>query len=84
MIKQNTWIRPLIVIVVTSILSSLTVLYRTSSTIKQLELENDSLINQNFILQTEVGRYEMGIEIFKERNPSSGKQLGEIINHETE
>lgn len=58
---------------------------------KQLELnnqklqnENDSLINQNFILQTEIGRHEIGHEIFKERNPLGSKQLETIISNETE
>lgn len=58
----------------------------TSLTLKitQQEKVNDSLIDENFMLQSEIGRYEISQEIFKERNPSGAKQLEEIKNHETE
>lgn len=89
--KQNTWIRPLIVIVVTSILSSLTVLYRTSSTTKQLELENESLRSSNdslnaeiFILNVEIGRHEITRDEILSKYPNVGREYEQYYEHKTE
>lgn len=60
------------------------ILNRKNSEIKELESTVDKLSTQNFILQTEVGRYEIGLEIYKERNPSGAKQFDDILSHETE
>lgn len=88
---KNTWVKPLIVIVAVSGLCSLAVSNRTESEMKKLEFtnqklqnESDSLRSEIFILQTEIGRYEMGVEIFKERNPKGAQQIDDIISHETE
>jgi hypothetical protein len=46
--------------------------------------QRDSLRDELFNANTQIGRYEIGIEIFKERNPSGARQLDRIIGHETE
>lgn len=45
---------------------------------------SDSLAMENFPIQTELGRYEVALEIFKERNPNAASQFSDIISHETE
>jgi hypothetical protein len=45
---------------------------------------SDSLAMENFPIQTELGRYEVALEIFKERNPKAASQFSDIISHETE
>lgn len=59
-------------------------MYRKNQEIKELESIVNKLSTQNFILQTEVGRYEIGLEIFKERNSLGAKQFDEILSQETE
>ena len=59
-------------------------MYRKNQEIKELESIVNKLSTENFILQTEVGRYEIGFEIFKERNSSGAKQFDEILSQETE
>lgn len=44
----------------------------------------DSLTNEVFILQTQNGRYEMGMEYLYQTNPKVGKEFEEYINNETE
>ena len=45
---------------------------------------SDSLAMENFPIQTELGRYEVAFEIFKERNPKAASQFSGIISNETE
>jgi hypothetical protein len=45
---------------------------------------NDSLLNELFIKQTEVGRYELSLENLKEINPKAAKQFEDYMSHETE
>ena len=78
-------------IVVTSILSSLTVLYRTSSTTKQLELENESLRASNdslnaeiFILNVEIGRHEITREEVLSKYPNVGREYEQHYEQKTE
>lgn len=63
---------------------TISIMYRKNQEIKELESIVNKLSTENFILQTEVGRYEIGLEIFKERNSSGAKQFDEILSQETE
>jgi hypothetical protein len=49
-----------------------------------LQIVADSLYNENFPCQIELGRYEMAYHILLERNPKAAKQYGDIISNETE
>lgn len=44
----------------------------------------DSLHNENYPCQIELGRYEVAYQIFMERNPRAAHQYGTIISEETE
>ncbi len=44
----------------------------------------DSLSNELFILQTQNGRYELGLQYLYETNPKAGKEFEEYINNNTE
>ncbi len=44
----------------------------------------DSLYNENYPCQIELGRYEVAYQIFMERNPKAAHQYGTIISEETE
>jgi hypothetical protein len=45
---------------------------------------NDSLLNELFIKQTEVGRYELSLDYLKDINPKAAKQFEDYMLHETE
>lgn len=49
-----------------------------------LQLVSDSLYDENFPCQIELGRYEVAYRIFLERNPKAASQFGDIISEETE
>ena len=51
---------------------------------RQTAVNVDSLQNEIFILQTEVGRYEMAAELLKEEDSVAGNKLQVILNKETE
>jgi len=55
-----------------------------SKSIDSLTTITDSLQNEVFILQTQNGRYEMGMEYLYETNPKVGRAFEEYINNETE
>ena len=55
-----------------------------AQTIDSLEKRCDSLYNELFPAQIELGRYQVAYEIFIERNPKAAKQYGDIISNETE
>jgi hypothetical protein len=82
--KEKWYQMSLLGVIVVSIMSILILTNQKDTEIKELQTQNDELISQNFILQTDIGRYEMGIDIFKERDSSGGKRLEEILNKETE
>jgi hypothetical protein len=82
--KEKWYQMSLLGVIVASIVSILILTNQKDTKIKELQTQNDELITQNFVLQTDIGRYEMGIDIFKERDSSGGKQLEEILNKETE
>lgn len=44
----------------------------------------DSLHDENYPCQIELGRYQVAYQIFMERNPKAAKQYGTIISEETE
>lgn len=52
--------------------------------VDSLEVHSDSLYNELFPIQVELGRYEVAYEIFMERNPKAAQQYGTIISEETE
>lgn len=55
-----------------------------AQTIDSLQKRCDSLYNELFPVQIELGRYQVAYEIFMERNPKAAKQYGTIISEETE
>jgi hypothetical protein len=52
--------------------------------VDSLQKVSDSLYNENFPCQIELGRYQIAYEIFLERNPKAASQYGTIISEETE
>jgi hypothetical protein len=59
--------------------------------ISKLKLKVDSLQNLSdsirmeiFPTEVELGRYQIGYEIFMERNPKAASQYSDIISNETE
>lgn len=54
------------------------------SKVDSLSHVGDSLYDENFPCQIELGRYEVAFQIFMERNPKAAEQFGTIISEETE
>ncbi len=44
----------------------------------------DSLAAENFILKTQLGRYELTLDYLQEVNPKAALQASNYMNHETE
>jgi hypothetical protein len=89
--KENTWIRPLIVIVTVSTLSVLVVLNKTDMEMKQLVLKNqklqnecDSLRDELFIEKVDVGRHELTREDILSKYPNVKKEYEKYYEHQTE
>ena len=55
-----------------------------TQTIDSLQKRCDSLYDELFPTQIELGRYQVAYQIFMERNPKAAKQYGTIISEETE
>jgi len=51
---------------------------------EQLQAQVDSLKSENFILQTQLGRYELTLDYLQEVNPKAALQASNYMNHETE
>jgi hypothetical protein len=51
---------------------------------EQLQAQVDSLKSENFILQTQLGRYELTLEHLNKVNPKAALQASNFMNHETE
>lgn len=51
---------------------------------EQLQAQVDSLQSENFILKTELGRYELTFEHLTEVNPKAALEASNFMNHETE
>jgi len=89
--KKNTWIRPLLVMVVITGLSVLVTLNRTEVKTNQLVLENETLKNrvdsldmEIFILNAEIGRHEITRDYFFGKHPKLQLEYENFLNHETE
>ena len=52
--------------------------------VKVQQAKVDSVHNENFPCQIELGRYQVAYQIFMERNPKAAQQYGTIISEETE
>jgi hypothetical protein len=55
-----------------------------TQTIDSLQKRCDSLYDELFPAQIELGRYQVAYEIFSQRNPKAASQYGDIISNETE
>ena len=55
-----------------------------SKKVDSLQIKYDSINEELFPTQIELGRYKIAYEIFMERNPKSASQFGDIISKETE
>jgi hypothetical protein len=51
---------------------------------EQLQAQVDSLKSENFILQTQLGRYELTLEHLDKVNPKAALEASNFMNHETE
>ena len=49
-----------------------------------LQRVSDSLYDENFPCQIELGRYQVAHNIFMKKNPDAASQFSEIISEETE
>ena len=61
-----------------------TELIKTKESLDSLQIVSDSLYNELFPVQVELGRFQVAYEIFMERNPKAASQYGDIISEETE
>jgi len=52
--------------------------------VEQLQSKVDSLQSENFVLQTQLGRYELTLEHLDKVNPKAALQASNFMNHETE
>jgi len=52
--------------------------------VEALTQTKDSLVAENFILQTQLGRYELTLEHLQGVNPKEALQFVNHMNHETE
>ena len=59
-------------------------LLQTKNSLDSLQIVSDSLNNELFPIQVELGRFQIAYEIFMERNPKAASQYGDIISEETE
>ena len=89
--KENTWIKPLIVIIVMSVLSGLVVLNRTDLETKRLvlktqQLQNDcdSLRDELFNEKVDAGRHELTRDEILSKYPKVKKEYEEYYEHQTE
>jgi len=60
------------------------VIQNLNNNLDSLKKVSDSLYDENFPCQIELGRYQVAYEIFMERNPKGAEQYGTIISEETE
>jgi len=52
--------------------------------VETLTQVNDSLTSENFILKTQLGRYELTLDYLQGVNPKAALQASNYMNHETE
>ena len=58
--------------------------YNVPLAVDSLQNIIDSLNSEVFILQTQIGRYELSLEHLYEVNPKAGKEFTNFMEHETE
>lgn len=58
--------------------------YNVPLAVDSLQNIIDSLNSEVFILQTQIGRYELSLEHLDEVNPKAGKEFTNFMEHETE
>jgi len=58
--------------------------YNVPLAVDSLQNIVDSLNSEVFILQTQIGRYELSLEHLDEVNPKAGKEFTNFMEHETE
>ena len=58
--------------------------YNVPAAVDSLQSTIDSLNSEVFILQTQIGRYELSLEHLDEVNPKAGKEFTNFMEHETE
>lgn len=83
---MKEYINPLLrVFTVVALIAIIYNQHKTIQIYKQSSASNvDSLEAEVFILQSEIGRYEMATEILKEEDSVAGNKLETILNKETE
>jgi len=52
--------------------------------VEVLTQTKDSLAAENFVLKTQLGRYELTLDYLNEVNPKAASQANNYLNHETE
>jgi hypothetical protein len=71
-----------------SVVALISVVFMQDREIKKLKASTavnaDSIQAELFILQTQVGKYEMAAELLKEEDSVAGNKLQVILNKETE
>ena len=74
-----------------SLLALLTTIYFQNERINQFKVEvktlqstTDSLRDENFIKDVEIGRYELTLDHLQEVNPKAALQFVNYMSHETE
>ena len=74
-----------------SLLALLTTIYFQNERINQFKVEvktlqstTDSLRDENFIKDVEIGRYELTLDYLQEVNPKAALQFVNYMSHETE
>ena len=58
--------------------------YNVPEAVDNLQTIIDSLNGEVFILQTQIGRYELSLEHLYEVNPKAAKEFTEFMENETE
>ena len=56
----------------------------TSKQIDSIQTLSDSLRDESFIHFTEAGRYEMALEMYREKNPKAVEEIELILTTQTE
>lgn len=98
MLSENKMLRILVVILSMVTLSALVVWNRTNQDNIKLRsrneiireekikviFERDSLELENFILQTNIGRYETSLEYLNEKHPKAAKDFENYLSTQTE
>lgn len=90
--EENWWLRLTIVLIVLIWLSSLSVMNRSVTTERQIlmdsvsyfKLKNDSLTDENFNLNVELGRHELTREEMFFKYKGLEKDYNNYLEHETE